>query len=190
VAVTVFPSAIGSAQVGLVPVQAPLQVVKVEPEVGVAVRVTFVPIVSVVLQAPPQEMPPTSEVTVPCPLPALLTLRVWVCRVNVTVTAFAWSIVTVQVELVPLQAPLQPVKVESEYGNDVRVTTIPLGSVAAQLDPHLMPPMLENTSPPPVPALLTASVKVPVLNMAVIVLLWSIVGLQSGHVPLQEGVPL
>jgi hypothetical protein len=48
--------------------------VKYDPLAGVAVRVTAVPLVRLVLQVLPQSIPPTSEVTVPVPVPVLLTV--------------------------------------------------------------------------------------------------------------------
>src|SRR5437879_9575658 len=50
-----------------VPVQAPLQPVKVEPAAGAAVRVTTVPVVKEVEQVAPQEIPAGELVTVPAP---------------------------------------------------------------------------------------------------------------------------
>ena len=54
------------------PLQAPPQPEKVEPEIGVAVRVTLVPLVTNVLQVGPQLIQLGAEVTVPLPLPVLL----------------------------------------------------------------------------------------------------------------------
>jgi hypothetical protein len=56
------------------PVQAPLQPVKVEPEAGVAVSVTLVPLSKSALHVVPQLIPLGNEVTVPLPFPVLLTL--------------------------------------------------------------------------------------------------------------------
>ena len=52
-----------------VPVQAPDQPVKVEPEAGVAVRVTEVPLPKLAVQVEPQSMPAGLLVTVPAPVP-------------------------------------------------------------------------------------------------------------------------
>ena len=54
-----------------VPVQSPLQPVKVEPPAGVAVSVTRVP----ELKLAPQEMPAGLLETVPEPVPDLATVR-------------------------------------------------------------------------------------------------------------------
>ncbi len=115
---------------GLVPLQPPpLQPAKSEPAVGVAFRVTTVPLVKVAEQVPPQLMPPGALVTVPLPLPALATVSVNVAGgavLKVAVTAVFAVTVTVQVP-VPLQPPpLQPAKSEPGAGVAVRVTTVPL----------------------------------------------------------------
>ena len=57
-----------------VPVQLPLQPAKTDPEVAVAVRVTAVPSPKLALQVEPQLMPAGVEVTVPDPVPALVTV--------------------------------------------------------------------------------------------------------------------
>ncbi len=77
--------------------------------------------------------------------------------VKVAVTVFAASSVTVQGP-VPLQAPLQPVKVEPEAGVAVRVTTVPVAKDAEQVEPQLMPAGALVTVPEPVPAPTTVSV--------------------------------
>jgi hypothetical protein len=112
-------------QVVLVPVQAPLQPVKVDPVAGVAVRVTLVPLLKDALQVLPQLIPDGAEVTVPVPVPALATVKANVGRANVAVTLRAVVILTVQVP-VPVQAPLQPVKVDPLAAAAVRVTLVPL----------------------------------------------------------------
>jgi hypothetical protein len=58
-----------------VPVQAPLQRVKAEPEAGVAVSVTPVPLGTLALQVLPQAIPFGLEVTVPLPVPLFPTFR-------------------------------------------------------------------------------------------------------------------
>jgi hypothetical protein len=57
----------------VVPLQAPPQPMKVEPEAAVAVRVTGAPMGSAVLQLLPHEMPAGVLVTVPAPVPAVVT---------------------------------------------------------------------------------------------------------------------
>src|SRR5438105_1931826 len=58
-----------------VPVQLPLQPVKVAPAAGAGVRVTTVPVVRAVEQVAPQEIPADELVTVPLPAPDLDTVR-------------------------------------------------------------------------------------------------------------------
>jgi hypothetical protein len=58
----------------LAPLHAPLQPEKVEPGIGMAVRATLVPLVIGALQVDPQLIQLDDEVTVPLPLPSLLTV--------------------------------------------------------------------------------------------------------------------
>ena len=59
-----------------VPVHAPLQPANVDPPVGDAVRLTTVPDVNEALHVDPQLIPADAEVTVPDPVPALVTVSV------------------------------------------------------------------------------------------------------------------
>src|SRR5438445_10861716 len=54
----------------------PLQPVNVDPVAGVAVRVTTVPLSKAAEQVAPQLSPAGAEVTVPLPVPAVVTVRV------------------------------------------------------------------------------------------------------------------
>ena len=75
-AVTVVAAVSETVQV-LVPEQPPpLQPVKVEPASGAAVRVTAAPLANAAVHVAPQEIPPGLLVTVPVPVPALLTVSV------------------------------------------------------------------------------------------------------------------
>ena len=64
--------------------------------------------------------------TVPLPVPALLSVspKVWV--VKVAVTERAALMVTEQEVAVPVHTPLQPLKVEPAAGVAVNVTVVPL----------------------------------------------------------------
>ena len=73
VAVTFCAAVIVTAQGSLLVVQAPLQPANVEPPVGVAIRVTLP--LNWALQVEPQSIPAGLLVTVPAPVPALLTVR-------------------------------------------------------------------------------------------------------------------
>ena len=55
----------------------PDQLVKTEPEVAVAVRVTGVPALYKAEQVAPQSIPAGEDVTVPVPVPVLLMVRVY-----------------------------------------------------------------------------------------------------------------
>ena len=82
-------------------------------------------------------------------------------RSNVAVTLLAASIVTVQVPVVLVQAPDQPVKVLPLLGVAVRVTLVPLLKLALPLLlVQLMVPVLGVTVPVPVPDLVRERVKV------------------------------
>jgi hypothetical protein len=141
-----------------VPVQAPLQPVKVAPAAGAAVSVTAVPLLKAAEQVVPQLMPAGVLVTVPAPAPARLTLSAKDCRAKVAVTELAAFIVTVHVP-VPVHAPLQPVNVAPAAGVAVSVTAVPLLKAAEQVDPQLMPAGALVTVPDPAPARLTVRAK-------------------------------
>ena len=115
-------------QVVEVPPQAPVQPVKTEPELDTAVSFTTVPAGKDSMQSVPQLMPDGELVTVPLPVPVLPTVSVYVVvfKVNVAVTDLASLKERVQV-FVPVQAPLQPVKVEPGEGAAARVTLVPAG---------------------------------------------------------------
>ncbi len=74
----------------------------------------------------PQLIPAGFEVTVPVPVPVLLTVRGNVCTLKVAATVVAALMVTTQ-EPVPEQPPpLQPAKVDPPAGLAVSVTDVPL----------------------------------------------------------------
>ena len=69
-------------------------------------------------------MPDGLLVTAPRPVPVLrVTVSAYWLRLKLAVIAPSWPTVTVQVP-VPLQAPLQPVKLEPVSGVAVSVTTL------------------------------------------------------------------
>lgn len=89
------------------------------------------------------------------PFPAKV-LMVYVLRVNVAVTLFAVSIVTVQLP-VPVHAPDHPVKREPWPGDAERVTVAAARYISEQSEPQEMPAGEEFTEPDPVPFMLTVS---------------------------------
>ena len=78
VAVTVFAASIVTVQLP-VPVHAPVQPPNVELPSAVALRFTTVPALYASEQSAPQLIPAGEEVTVPLPLPALLTVKLLGC---------------------------------------------------------------------------------------------------------------
>ena len=100
-----------------VPEQAPLQPMKVEPDIGMAARVIAVPAAIVCEQLAPQLIPAGLLVTVPEPVPSFVIDRVrgFGLVLNAAVTDVAAFTVTAQVP-VPVQAPLQPAKDEPGSG--------------------------------------------------------------------------
>jgi hypothetical protein len=187
VAVTALAADMVTLQVP-VPEQAPLQPAKVEPAAAVSVRVTTVPLLKFALQVPGQEIPAGLLLTVPVPVPANVTESAKVVTevLKVAVTALAAVMVTLQVP-VPEQAPLQPAKVDPAAAVAVRVTGVPLAKLALQVLGQVMPAGLLLTDPEPVPASVTVSANVTVLNVAVTALAAVMVTLQ---VPVPEQAPL
>lgn len=109
------------------PLQAPPQPTKVEPESGIAWRVTMLPLVKLAPHVVPQLMPAGLEATIPVPLPFFVTPSEYVLGVatvaKVAATLRAAVIATVQLP-VPVHAPLQPVNVEPVAGAAVSVTEV------------------------------------------------------------------
>jgi len=153
-----------------VPLQAPLQPASVEPESGVAVKFTTVPLSKFAEHVGPQEIPEGALATVPVPAPLLATVRVKGPRfaVKLALTDFAASMVTLHAP-VPLQAPLQPAKVEPESGVAVKFTTAPLSKFAEHVGPQEIPAGELATVPVPVPLFVTVRAKdvggAPVINL-------------------------
>ena len=137
-----------------VPLQPPpLQPVNVEPPVEAAVRATVLPIGKSEAQTVPQEIPLGLLVTVPVPVPDLLTVNRFVgIALNVADTP-AVS-VTVQAPL-PEQAPPQLTNDEPAAAAAFKATEVPGSNWFEQIAPQLMPAGVEVTVPLPVPCLVT-----------------------------------
>src|SRR6185369_7865184 len=139
----------------------PAQVAKTEPAAGAAVNVTAVPLLKVPEQLVVQLMPAGELVMAPLPVPALATARVKVCRLKVPVQLLLAPKVTVTAGVVAAQpVPAQVAKTEPAAGAAVNVTAVPLLKVPEQLVVQLMPAGELVMAPLPVPALITARVKV------------------------------
>jgi hypothetical protein len=76
VAVTVVDAVSVTVQVPVPEQPPPLQPLKMEPAVGVAVKVIAVPLAYAAMQVAPHAMPAGLLVTVPIPAPVLLTVSV------------------------------------------------------------------------------------------------------------------
>jgi len=140
-----------------VPLQAPVQPANVDPDAAVAVRVTCVPLGKFALQVLGQLMPAGLLVTVPVPEPVVVTAS-WTGGTvevsNSAVTEVAALRVTTQVS-VPLQAPLQPAKVDPDAAAAVSVTCVPLAKFEVHVPGQLMPDGLLVTVPVPDPDVVT-----------------------------------
>src|SRR5207245_8323873 len=99
----------------------------VEPAAGAAVSVTAVPLAKLAVHVAPQVIPAGELVTVPLPVPALLTVSAKLGRLKVAVTVVAAEIVTVQTPVPEQPPPLQPLKVEPAAGAAVSVSAVPAG---------------------------------------------------------------
>jgi len=162
VAVTDVAAFIVTTQVPVPAQPPPLHPLNVEPVVGVAVKVTTVPLVKACEQVAPQEIPAGELVTVPLPVPDFDTVSANDDCMKLAVTVWAALIVTVQ-EPVPVQPPpLQPVNVEPAAAVAVSVTDEPLVNEAEHVAPQEMPAGALVTVPLPAPALDTVSVMPPV----------------------------
>jgi hypothetical protein len=139
---------------GPVPLHAPDQPVNVDAPSAVGVRVTMAPVVKLAVHVAPQLIPEGDEVTVPPPVPFLLTARPNWITLKLADTDSAVSMVTEQVP-VPLHAPDQPMNVDVPPGAAVSVTTVPLAKLKEHVGPQLIPEGDEVTVPSPVPVLAT-----------------------------------
>src|SRR5258708_15169913 len=88
-----------------VPEQAPLHPVKTEPAAGIAVSVTVVPLAIPAEHVAPQLIPPTLLVTVPVPLPCLVTTNCGLTPVPDKLTVWAGATESLKVS-VPARAPV------------------------------------------------------------------------------------
>jgi hypothetical protein len=127
VAVTDVAALTVTAQVP-VPEQAPLQPAKVEPEAGAAVRVTAVPGAKDCEQVAPQLIPAGALVTVPPPVPLLVTDRVGV------VPPVAVPLTAREMESPPAVKFTLPANVPAVVGAN-RTVTVWLAPAASEKEP-------------------------------------------------------
>src|SRR3954469_8511181 len=102
-------------------------------------------------------MPTGLDVTVPAPLPGLVTASRIVSSVSLAATLVAPVIVVVQVRPVPVQPPVQPSNLEPVAGVAVKVTAWPKLKPALHVAPQLIPAGTDVTVPAPLPGLVTVS---------------------------------
>ena len=108
-----------------------------------------------------------------------------VSRSNVAVAVVVPLIVNVQVELVPVQAPLHPVNADPGAGVAVNVTGVPSGYNAVQVIPQLIPAGDDVAVPVPFPVVVAVKAY-SVANVAVVdVAEVDMVIRQVGLVPVQ-----
>jgi hypothetical protein len=129
------------------------------PASGAAVNTTAVPLGKPAVQLSGQSIPAGLLVTVPAPVPALVTVS-WIGEavvLKVAVTVVAAFNEMVHVALVPLQPPDHSANLEPDLAAAVSLTDVPGVNFAAHVLPQLTPAGLVVTVPAPVPALFTMS---------------------------------
>src|SRR2546422_852650 len=132
VAVTDWAAFIVTTQIPVPLHPAPLQPLNTDPLAGTADNVTDVPMTNDALHVAPQIIPAGLLVTVPPPLPVLVTVRVYNC-VKLAFTACAAFIVTKQLPVPLHPAPLQPLNTDPPAGVAVSVTLLPTANDALQV---------------------------------------------------------
>jgi hypothetical protein len=188
VAVIFWSPVIETRQTSVVPWQAvPLQLAKVDGEVGLAVRVTVVLAGKSNVQAEPQLMPVGLLVTVPLPAIVIVSFLVAEGDVNVAVTVWSVFMPTWQAPVPVQPPPLQPAKVAGAVGLAVSVTGVLIGKANIQVGLQLMPAGVLVTVPLPVMFTVRFFVVAGVVKVAVTV--WSAF-METTQVPVPEQAPL
>src|SRR5438309_5009428 len=154
VAVTDWAAFIVTTQLPVPLHPAPLQLPNTDPLAGTAVKVTCVPLANAALHMAPQSIPAGLLATVPLPLPAFVTVRVYNC-VKLAFTACAALIVTTQLPVPLHPAPLQPPNTDPLAGAAVKVTDVPLANAALHVAPQSLPAGLLVSVPLPLPVFVT-----------------------------------
>src|SRR5580704_1376319 len=120
------------------PLQAPPQPARPQAAAGVALSVTWVPLLKFALQVEPQSIPAGELVTLPTGMAITETERVEVAVEKLADTLMVEVIVTVQVPVPVQPPPLQPVKVEPPSAVAVKVTDDAGLNCALQVDAQLI----------------------------------------------------
>lgn len=160
VAVTVCAPDIETAHVP-VPEHAPPHPANTDPLSADWTRLTDMPAAKLAWQVLPQLIPAGADDTVPLPEPSLVTASVADEAPLGSKSAATDSealMITVQVVLLPEQAPLHPPKVEPWSGVAVSPTSVPAVKLPVHVVPQLIAPGEETTDPVPPPVLPTLSV--------------------------------
>jgi hypothetical protein len=144
-AVTDFAASMVTLRV-VVPVPSPLQPLNVEPDAGVAVKVTFDPLVKLAEQVVPQLMPAGLLVTVPLPAPVLLTESKKDATVTVVVLVNVGAVIVALFAALPTTVCDPAVLVTTAPVN----VAVPLAFAATLLVEIVLPGVDENAEPPSV----------------------------------------
>ena len=166
----------------------PLQPAKTDPADAVAVSVTELPVGKEPLselQPLPQLMPLGLLVTLPVPVPALLTVSVEGTALKLAVTDLFALITTTHVAVPLHPLPLHPPKVDPADGVAVNVTDVGLVKAKLHVAPQTIPAGLLVTVPTPAPAGVTVRVNVFGGAVKLAVTVWS-----AFIVTVHEPVPL
>jgi hypothetical protein len=159
VAETDFAPVIDTVHELPVPLQAPDQPAKLEPEAALAVSTADFPLTNLTLQLVPQLTPAGLLVTLPAPDPAFVTVSAYSTGGGTLKVAVAEALpfkVSLQVD-VPLHEPDQPANLEPDFGLAVSVIDFPLAYLALHVFPQLIPDGLLVIVPEPLPASFTHS---------------------------------
>ena len=119
----------------------------------------------------------------PAPVPAFVTVSVWVLLVKFAVTVIGPVTLTVQVPVPEQPPPDQPVKFDVESPDAVKVTEVFVLYVSAQSEPQLIP--VPVTSPPPDPPFAIESVRAAVRLKVAVTVVGALIGTMQVPVPEQ-----
>src|SRR2546428_11739857 len=120
----------------------PLQPAKTDPAAAVAVNVTAVPVLKVAEQVDPQLISPPPLVTVPDPVPDLMTVKAKVLRANIAVTAVLAVTGSLPAPVPRQPPPLPPATFGFSPGGAVRGTAGPPLAGSVQVGPPRIRPRL------------------------------------------------